>query len=178
MIDKQQFNDTFQNFEVSGTIEILDMFFAESKEYLRLLEHNISDNDLVGVKWNVHKLGSICGQLGDPVALEHGRKMEEAAREKVFTIIDILLVESPGILENLKQKLDGNELYMAIYKAGSINAFLSGYLGSFSTEKALKLQDLEKRFTEDGIPQMFADLKTSTLQLVDELILLRKELAS
>ncbi len=172
MIDKQQFNNTFQYYEADMIIEIIDMYAEEQPHLIQLLEQNLEDHDLIELKWNAHSLKGICAQLFDPVAQEHAKTLEDAALKSIFNVIDILLQDAPETLARLKKEYD----YMKIYPLRPLKKFLAGFLGSFSEEDTVKLEELEKRFVANGMPQMLSDLKASSSMLKEELLVMKKEI--
>jgi len=177
MIDKQQFDNTFQYFNPKDTIEIIDLFLEQYPEQISLLAQNIEDNDLVQVKWNAHKLKGICSQFFDAVSADNARKLEDTSKRKIFEIIDIMLHDFPGPLDKLNLEFNESQTYLEIVKVHSIDNFIAGLTGPLSDENTLKLRNLLTVKIAEGIPQIFSDLKISSGLLIEELKAIQKELS-
>ena len=177
MIDKKEFNNTFQYFDKETIIEIIDMFAEQQPEIMNILAQNIADYDLVAIKLNAHKIKGQCSQLFDRASADHAKKLEDYASAKIVDIVYIMLDELPETILRLKQENNESELlHKVIFVAHSIKNFLIGLNVSFDPENTLKLQNLEKSFLADGMPQMLVDLKISSGQLLAELLQMKKEL--
>jgi hypothetical protein len=179
MIDKQKFNENYNDFGAETIIDvIIDPFQAEQPKYISLLEKNIADHDLLEIKWNVHKLKSICGLMFDFDSNRLGEILENAALLKILTLVDIMMQSKPDELNRIKDEFEGVSMYMEIYRNKSIEKFLSGYLGPLPDADVKKLQELEKELAEDGIPEMFNAFKASSLLLLEELAAMKSDLNS
>ncbi|MCX6306805.1 MAG: hypothetical protein NT040_17705 [Bacteroidetes bacterium] len=179
MIDKQEFNNNFQYFDAATIVDVIDLFAIQQPELIRLLEQHIAETNLVQIKFFAHKLRGPCLQFFDPVSSNHGEIMEEAANRKIIEVVDLLIPDYPDSLRDMRQEFDEIDLIQKkIAPRLSLKAFLSGFTDSFSAEKALKLEDLEKNKIADGMPLMFADLKASSSELLAELLAMKKELIS
>ena len=177
MIDKQEFNNAFQYFDAETIVEVIDLFANVQPEIIKIIEKNIADHDLVQVKLNVHQLKGPCRQFYDPVSSEHAQIMEAAANIKIIKVVESLINDYPDSLKKMRQELDDGDLIQKkILPSKSIKAFLSGFTDTFSSEHAMKLEDIEKRTMADGMSEMFANLKTSSGALLDELLLMKKKL--
>ena len=179
MMDKEKFNETFQDFDAETTIVIIDLYFVEHSEIITALANNISDSNLVQVKLNAHKFRTPSGQLGGMEVMEHARRMEEAADKKIIAITYSMLRDLPETLQNLQEVIGERELVRLVTLVDrSIKKFLISLNVPFSDENTLKLLELEKANTSEGLPGMFEDLKESSTQFVAELLLLKKELTN
>ena len=179
MIDKQEFDNFFKEFDKSVIIEIIDEFVKQQPEIIGLLEQSFADYNLVQIMVWSHKFRTTCGLFRDPVSTKHLQLMEEAANRKIIEVVDILIHDYPDSLKKIRQELDEEDLIRKnIVPVHSLKAFFAGFFDSFSTENAMKLEDLEKMIIADGMPQMLTDLKTSSGELLQELLLIKKKLIS
>jgi HPt (histidine-containing phosphotransfer) domain-containing protein len=169
MIDKLQFDDTFQYFNPEDVVEVIDLFLQQYPDILKVLAQNIEDHDLIQIKWNAHKLKGTCSQFFDPVSSEDARKLEESAKMKIIEIVDAMLGEFPEVREKLRHELNEGQIYLEVAKVHTLNNFISGLIGSLSHEESSTLDKLEKSKTSDGILQLFSSLENSSAILVDEL---------
>ena len=179
MIDKQEFNNLFHYFDKKIIIELIDLFADQQPEIVGLLEQSFADYNLVQMRFLAHKFRSPCGQFFDPVSSKHAQLMEEAADRKIIEVVDLLIHDYPDSLRKMRRELDDRDLIQKkIIPAQTLKTFLAGFFDSFSTEDAMKLKDLEMRIIADGMPEMFADLKISTGDLLKELLVMKKKLTS
>ena len=178
MIDQQEFNNLFHYFDKKMIIEIIDLFVDQQPEIVGLLEQSFVDNDLVLMRFWAHKFRSPCEQFFDPVSSKHAKLMEEAADRKIIEVVDSLIHDYPDSLRKMRKELDERDLIQEINHAKTLKTFLACFFATFSTEDAMKLKELEKRIIADGMPEMFADLKISTEELLKELLVMKKKLIS
>ncbi|HNW72964.1 MAG: Hpt domain-containing protein [Bacteroidales bacterium] len=106
MIDRKKFNENFQYFDKEIIIEIIDIFFSEYDERFEKLSKNVKEQDFVQLKFNAHSLKGVVANFMDPVTIDLSRRLDEAAKNKEKTGLDILyqdLVENTAkLLEELK----------------------------------------------------------------------------
>ncbi len=179
MIDKRKFSESYNDLGPEFIIDLIDLYEQRHEALILSLSTNLAAHDLVQVELNAHELKGVCLNFHDPVASEDARRMEEASKRKIVEIIDISLSEFPDVLQKIRQEMDERDLvYKVIFVDRSVKGFLADTLGSLSEDRALKLQDLERNKVEDGMPQMFSDLKSSSALLLEELLKMKKELAS
>ncbi len=79
MIDRQKFNDLFNNFNKEFVVEIIDIFLSEYDERFRKLHKNVEEKDFVNLKFNAHTLKGVVGNFHDPVTNEIAIKFDEMA---------------------------------------------------------------------------------------------------
>ena len=174
MIDKQKFNALFQGIPDLIT-EVTDLFAEEQPKIIRLLEQNLADHDLPAIKKSAHKLKGSCGQLYDTDSERSAFNLVSLVGLKIVEIIDVMLKDSPEILNKVKQEFDDSALiHQVLFGSKTIKEFLSGYLGPLSDENALKLEALETKAVSDGIVEKVNELKTSSSALLNELIAMKK----
>jgi HPt (histidine-containing phosphotransfer) domain-containing protein len=179
MIDKRKFSEMCGDLGSEFIIDLIDLYVQRHEALILSLATNLAAHDLVQVELNAHELKGVCLNFHDPVASEDARRMEEASKRKIVEIVDAVLAEFPEALHEVKQQMDERDLvYKVIFVDRSIKAFLTDVLGSLSDEGATQLQKLERNKVEDGMHQMFLDLKSSTTILLEELLKMKKELSS
>ena len=176
MIDKQLFNDTFQHFDKATIVMIIDLYLEQYPLIITTLEKNIAEDDLAQIQFYAHKIKGSLRQFYEPVSSEHARLLEETAKERILEIIDVLIPEYDASLKAFWQEYDNNEVVQKVYSAKNLTGFLSGFSSSFSPEKQQKIKLLEKSKVADGMPKMFADLKASSAELLEELLAMKKDL--
>jgi hypothetical protein len=117
MIDKQKFNENYDGLGAETIIEvIIDPFHAELPIYIELVEKNIDEHNLIELKWNVHKMKAICGQMYDFESNNLGELLEDAVLIKILAITDLMMQSEPDALKSIKGEYDGVTLYMEIYR--------------------------------------------------------------
>lgn len=79
MVNKQNFYDTYQFFDKSVIIEIIDIFTNEYAERFDKLAKNIADRDFQNMRFNAHSLKGVIANFSAPVPLEMVRVFEKTA---------------------------------------------------------------------------------------------------
>jgi hypothetical protein len=105
MIDRQKFNDNFQYFDKEIIVEIIDIFFSEYEERYRNLQKNVFEKDFAQLKFNAHSLKGVIANFMDPVTIEHSRRLDEMAKNKVIEGLDQLYEELKKSSGDLMEEL-------------------------------------------------------------------------
>jgi HPt (histidine-containing phosphotransfer) domain-containing protein len=79
MVNKQNFYETYQFFDKSVIIEIIDIFISEYAERFEKLTKNIADRDFQNMRFNAHSLKGVIANFSAPVPLEMVRSFEKSA---------------------------------------------------------------------------------------------------
>jgi len=178
MIDRQLFNETFQYFEPSMTIEIIDDFKVQQQEIILTLAKNIESADIIQIKLNAHKLKGPCGQFFDQASAGDAKNLEDAASKHIIEIVYGMLEAYPDKVVKLQQENTQGELvYKVLFVAKSIQGFIEDQIGQLTPEMISKLMEL----TKAGFPQRYQDLlnnlRISSSLLVEELSGMKTELS-
>lgn len=97
MVNKQNFYETYQFFDKSVIIEIIDIFISEYAERFEKLSKNIDDRDFQNMRFNAHSLKGVVANFSAPVPLEMIRSFEKSAAT-------LLENEGAGFDEDLMKK--------------------------------------------------------------------------
>jgi hypothetical protein len=79
MVNKQNFYETYQFFDKSVIIEIIDIFISEYAERFEKLNKNIVERDFQNMRFNAHSLKGVIANFSAPVPLEMIRAYEKSA---------------------------------------------------------------------------------------------------
>ncbi len=79
MVNKQNFYETYQFFDKSVIVEIIDIFVSEHAERFEKLSKNIIDRDFQNMRFNAHSLKGVIANFSAPVPLEMVRAYEKSA---------------------------------------------------------------------------------------------------
>lgn len=79
MVNKQNFYETYQFFDKSVIIEIIDIFISEYAERFEKLRKNIAERDFQNMRFNAHSLKGVIANFSAPVPLELIRAYEKSA---------------------------------------------------------------------------------------------------
>jgi HPt (histidine-containing phosphotransfer) domain-containing protein len=79
MVNKQNFYETYQFFDKSVIVEIIDIFISEHPERFEKLSKNIKDRDFQNMRFNAHSLKGVIANFSAPVPLEMVRAYEKSA---------------------------------------------------------------------------------------------------
>ncbi len=79
MVNKQNFYETYQFFDKSVIIEIIDIFISEYAERFEKLKKNIAERDFQNMRFNAHSLKGVVANFSAPVPLEMIRAYEKSA---------------------------------------------------------------------------------------------------
>ena len=85
MVNKQHFYDTYQFFDKSVIVEIIDIFVNEYAERFDKLTKNIADRDFQNMRFNAHSLKGVIANFSAPVPLEMVRIFEKTAANLLET---------------------------------------------------------------------------------------------
>lgn len=83
MIDRQKFNDTYQHFDKEIIVEIIDIFVREYDERFKNLREDVASKDFDKLKFNAHSLKGVVLNFMDPVTIEHAKRLDEMAKNKI-----------------------------------------------------------------------------------------------
>ncbi len=79
MVNKQHFYETYQFFDESVIIEIIDIFVSEYADRFEKLNKNIAEHDFQKMRFNAHSLKGVIANFSAPVPLEMVRDYEKTA---------------------------------------------------------------------------------------------------
>ena len=97
MINKQEFTDTYQYYDKSVIVEIIDLFIDECPDKLAALEQNIKEANFDKLRFNTHSLKGVVANFSAPPALEKIKELEKMAiglvegKENRFNKEDMLI---------------------------------------------------------------------------------------
>jgi HPt (histidine-containing phosphotransfer) domain-containing protein len=77
MVNKQNFYETYQYFDKSVIVEIIDIFISEYAERFEKLSQNITDRDFQKMRFNAHSLKGVIANFSAPEPLELVRSFEK-----------------------------------------------------------------------------------------------------
>jgi len=79
MVNKQNFYETYQYFDKSVIVEIIDIFISEYTERFEKLSQNITDRDFQKMRFNAHSLKGVIANFSAPEPLELVRSFEKTS---------------------------------------------------------------------------------------------------
>jgi len=79
MVNKQNFYETYQYFDKSVIVEIIDIFISEYAERFEKLSQNITDRDFQKMRFNAHSLKGVIANFSAPEPLELVRSFEKTS---------------------------------------------------------------------------------------------------
>ncbi|MCB9016715.1 MAG: Hpt domain-containing protein [Lentimicrobiaceae bacterium] len=85
MVNKQNFYDTYQYFDKSIIVEIIDIFINEYAERFEKLTKNIAEKDFQNMRFNAHSLKGVIANFSAPVPLEMVKVFEKNAAHLLET---------------------------------------------------------------------------------------------
>lgn len=85
MVNKQNFYETYQYFDKSVIIEIIDIFISEYAERFEKLSKNIAERDFQKMRFNAHSLKGVIANFSAPEPLELVRSFEKASASLLDT---------------------------------------------------------------------------------------------
>lgn len=105
MIDRQEFNETFQYFDKEIIVEIIDIFLSEYDERFKNLRANVAERDFEKLKFNAHSLKGVIANFKDPVTIDQSKRLDDMAKNKVENGLDKALADleksSAALIEEL-----------------------------------------------------------------------------
>ena len=79
MVNKQVFNDTYQFFDKSIIVEIIDIFMEEGPGKIAAIEQNIEEANFDKLRFNAHSLKGVVANFSAPQAFEKVKELEKMA---------------------------------------------------------------------------------------------------
>ncbi len=79
MVNKQVFNDTYQYFDKSIIVEIIDIFMEEGPGKIAAMEQNIQEANFDKLRFNAHSLKGVVANFSAPPAFEKVKELEKMA---------------------------------------------------------------------------------------------------
>ena len=83
MVNKQVFTDTYQYFDKSVIVEIIDIFTDECPDRLAAIEQNIQEGNFDKLRFNAHSLKGVVANFSAPTAFEKVKELEKMAADLV-----------------------------------------------------------------------------------------------
>jgi HPt (histidine-containing phosphotransfer) domain-containing protein len=90
-------------------------------------------------------------------------------KEIIKEVIDIFTDEYDIRISNLQKDIEEKNYANLSFHAHSFKSVIGNYMAPKAYELARKLEELAKDNSEDGINEIFADLKSTTKELLIEL---------
>lgn len=79
MVNKQAFTNTYQYFDKSVIVEIIDIFIDECPGRMTALEQNILEANFDKFRFNAHSLKGVVANFSAPSVFEKVKELEKAA---------------------------------------------------------------------------------------------------
>ena len=79
MVNKQVFTDTYQYFDKSVIVEVIDIFIDECPGRMKTLEQNIKDANFEKFRFNAHSLKGVVANFSAPAVFEKVKVVEKMA---------------------------------------------------------------------------------------------------
>lgn len=81
MVNKQEFLDTYNYFEKSILIEIIDIFVNEYNGRIEKIYNDVKERDFNALRFDAHGLKGVIANFCAPVAWEQARDLEKKGTE-------------------------------------------------------------------------------------------------
>ena len=82
VINKEQFNETFQYFDSEIVVEIIDIFLNEYPERIEALAKSIANVDYDNLKFNSHSIKGVIANFVAPEVEQQAKELEIMGSEK------------------------------------------------------------------------------------------------
>jgi HPt (histidine-containing phosphotransfer) domain-containing protein len=105
MIDRKQFDDTFQYFDKEVLLKIIDIFEQELPGRLEKIRENIREKDYETLAFNAHSLKSAAGTFMAGEPRELAGKMEQLATQGTGQDLQDLFEKLKSAAEELLNEL-------------------------------------------------------------------------
>lgn len=79
MVNKQVFTDTYQYFDKSVIMEIIDIFIDECPGRMTALEQNIKEANFEKFRFNAHSLKGVVANFSAPPVFQKVKELEQMA---------------------------------------------------------------------------------------------------
>ncbi len=99
-------------------------------------------------------------------------------KEIVVEIIDIFFSEYDERFINLQKNVQEKDFVNLKFNAHSLKGVIANFMDPVTIEFSRKLDEMARDKNEIGLDHLYADLKRSSDQLLEELRMLKKELTS
>ena len=93
MIDRQMFNDMFNNLDKENIVELIDIFFSQYEERFEAIRKNVTERDFDHQKETSHKLKGALVLFMDPVTSQLSKRFVEMARSNTEAGLDQMLAD-------------------------------------------------------------------------------------
>jgi|GEM_PF-2510427 len=93
MIDRQMFNDMFNNLDKENIVELIDIFFSQYEERFEAIRKNVTERDFDHLKETSHKLKGALVLFMDPVTSQLSKRFVEMARSNTEAGLDQMLAD-------------------------------------------------------------------------------------
>ncbi len=90
-------------------------------------------------------------------------------KEIINEIINIFFDEYDNRMSDLEKNIKERDFTSLAFNAHSLKSVIANYMAPKALELTRKLEEMGKNKTEEGIYELFNDLKNTTLELVKEL---------
>ena len=87
----------------------------------------------------------------------------------IIEVINIFIEEYDDRISNLQKNIDENDLTALAFNAHSLKSVIANYMAPTAYELTRKLEELAKNNSEEGIADIFSQLKSTTKELLLEL---------
>ncbi|MBU1010891.1 MAG: Hpt domain-containing protein [Bacteroidetes bacterium] len=107
VVDKEAFLDTFQYFDKSIVVEIIDIFIAEYPERMATIKSDIEKLDFDALKFDAHSIKGVISNFvaAAPQELSKTLEMKGASKDgsELMETFERLEVAGAGLIEDLKE---------------------------------------------------------------------------
>ncbi len=107
VINKEQFNETFQYFDSEIVVEIIDIFLNEYSERIEALTASINAVDYDNLKFNSHSIKGVIANFVAPEVEQQAKELEIMGSEKNMDGVDELFaafkISSASLVDELRE---------------------------------------------------------------------------
>ncbi len=87
----------------------------------------------------------------------------------IIEVIELFLEEYDTRMANLQKNIDENDFPGLAFNAHSLKSVIANYMAPPAYELTRKLEEMAKNNVQEGISEVFSDLKITTRELLREL---------
>ena len=106
------------------------------------------------------------------------RTFKQLDKKTIVRIIGLFTDQYPQLIKILEQNMADHDLVQVKFHAHKLKGSLLQFCDPVSSGHAGKMEEAVKENMEEGLPQMFLELKVSSGQLLEELLVMKEKLTS
>jgi HPt (histidine-containing phosphotransfer) domain-containing protein len=106
VIDRREFNETFQLFDRGTIVEIIDIFLSEYEGRFATLRKNVAERDFQALKLSAHSFKGVVANFKDPLTTSLSVRMDQMARQEIIPGLDEAFREMEIQASLLKEELE------------------------------------------------------------------------